>query len=30
MMSASRSFEASILVMRKVRQMSDALSQIGR
>ncbi len=30
MMSASRSFEASILVMRKVRQMSDSLSQIGR
>jgi flagellar basal-body rod protein FlgC len=30
MMSASRSFEANVLVMRKVRQMSDALQQIGR
>jgi flagellar basal-body rod protein FlgC len=30
MMSAARSFEANVLVMRKVRQMSDALQQIGR
>jgi flagellar basal-body rod protein FlgC len=30
MMSASRSFEANVLIMRKVRQMSEALTQIGR
>lgn len=30
MMSASRSFEANILIMRKVRQMSEALQSIGR
>jgi flagellar basal-body rod protein FlgC len=30
MMSASRSFEANIMVMHKVRQMAEALKQIGR
>jgi flagellar basal-body rod protein FlgC len=30
MMSASRSFDANVLILRKARQMSDALHQIGR
>ena len=29
-MSASRSYEANLVIMRKVREMSDAAAQIGR